>query len=244
MVETDNPLVSPLFNREARKKLMSPAGGRDGKKEDILETPSTPYISKQPTKVKPIPPPDFSNVDSHVTASPLDNLRRPTPKKTPQAHSDYLDALYDQPGTQSTLNPTSLLPKCTKPGVYTIPSLASLQKMPEHILKELSNFTIKKDNVGSIKFLKPVDVRGLDLDAIVEFYPTSIVVYPNEDEKPEPGRGLNTNAIISLESCFPVDPTTGRTSTNEADISRFVRRLQSMSRVNLASNFPRKVCSL
>lgn len=206
----DNVTVhsSPLFNREARKKWITPDGNR--KHNGGCETPSSPYVpSKQAMKVKTIPQPDFRLAEPSST--PVD-LRRPTPKYS-----------------QDISNSNSLLPKCTKPGVYTIPTIESLRTIPESRLKEFCDFTIKKDGVGSITFLKPIDLRGLDIDAFVNFSPYSINVYPDEEEKPEPGIGLNTKARISLEGCYPRDSITKKRQPLKAeDSTRFVHILQSM----------------
>lgn len=205
----------------------------DDKKEGALGPPSTPYILKS-GKVKAIPQPDFSDAaDSQIAGSPLstplrhDGVARPTPKKTPQQHSAYVDAFYTQESGLS-VNTKVPIPKCTRQGVYTIPSSSSLQKMSEDQLKAVPNFTVKKDGCGAIQFLDPVDVRGLDIDSIIEFTQHSIAVYPNEDHKPEPGRGLNVPAVISLERCWPLDPITNRPSTDDEELSRFAKRLKSM----------------
>jgi hypothetical protein len=227
VVETDNPLVSPLFNKEARKKLMMSAG-RDGKQDNLLDTP---YKAKAK-----IPPPNFNDPDSQVmsptppTPSPRTNEAhlRPTPVKKPSAHSSYLDAYFsDVEPAPGSINSQVPLPRCTRPGVYTIPSSASLQKMEEKDLTHIPNFTVRKDGVGSIQFQTPVDVCGLDIDEIIEFSPQAIVVYPDETTKPPHGRGLNTRAIITLENCFPIDPRTNRTLKEASAVDHFTRRLRS-----------------
>lgn len=226
VVETDNPLVSPLFNKDARKKLMMSAG-RDSKQDDLMDTP---YKAK--TK---IPPPNFNDADSQVVSSfptpssphPIESQLRPTPIKKPMTHASYIDAFYDtvEP-TPGSVNNEVPLPRCTRTGVYTIPAFSSLQKMAEKELMSVSNFTVKKDGVGSVQFQTPVDVRALDIDSIIEFAPQAITVYPDETVKPPVGRGLNTRAIITLENCYPTDPRTNRHTKEPSAIEQFTRRLR------------------
>lgn len=241
VVEKDNPLVSPLFNREARKKLMgmTPERPFDSSKDTasaLLETPSTPYTTKS-VKLQPIPL-DYGDTDSHVTDSPLSSpstppsrtfSHRPTPQKVLAPYSNYADAYYESRDPRDSVNQNVAVPRCTRSGVETIPSYSSLLKMTEAELMAVNNFTVKREDVGSVKFLTPVDVRGLDIDSIIEFSKHSIVVYPDEGKpKPEPGRELNTRALITLKNCWPHDSATNRPLKDDASISRFVKRLKSM----------------
>lgn len=63
-----------------------------------------------------------------------------------------------------------LLPKLTRPDYTTEPRLEQLAPLAREdplLLAKVSNFVVARKGVGRIRWLHPVDVRGLDLDAIV-----------------------------------------------------------------------------
>jgi len=119
------------------------------------------------------------------------------------------------------------VPKCTIPGVSTIPSPTTFWRMTEEELMSVPNFQIFKKGSGSIRFLEPVDVIGLDIDSVVEFGNREIIVYPEEQNKPRRGTGLNKRAQITLENCFPLDKETLRPSKDRVVIDEFINRLKS-----------------
>ena len=62
------------------------------------------------------------------------------------------------------------MPKLTKPGYSTQPSLqqlAALAREDPELLASVANFVVGLKGVGQIRWLQPVDLRGLDLDEIV-----------------------------------------------------------------------------
>ena len=65
---------------------------------------------------------------------------------------------------------TKLLPKLTRSEYSTEPRLEQLAPLAREdplLLAKVSNFVVFRRDVGRIRWLQPVDVRGLDLDAIV-----------------------------------------------------------------------------
>eukprot|EP01080_Neovahlkampfia_damariscottae_P006072 gene6072-10080_t len=94
------------------------------------------------------------------------------------------------------------LPKLTKLGYYTIPSMEDIQTKSLPELRNIKDFVVGCENLGSVTFLGITDVTKLDLDQLVIFENKSVEVYPDEveDQKPEPGtvNGLNKPSIITL----------------------------------------------
>ena len=63
------------------------------------------------------------------------------------------------------------VPKLTGAGYTTQPSLQQLRALAAQdpgLLAAVSNFVVALDDVGQVRWLQPVDLRGLDLDAIVK----------------------------------------------------------------------------
>ncbi|KAK8450285.1 hypothetical protein SEVIR_7G340584v4 [Setaria viridis] len=55
----------------------------------------------------------------------------------------------------------------------------------------VKDFVVGRHGYGSIKFLGETDVRGLDLESIVEFNNREVIVYKDDSKKPPVGEGLN-----------------------------------------------------
>lgn len=67
------------------------------------------------------------------------------------------------------LSPTARLPACP-------PQLAAMARDDPACLAEVANFCVGRRGVGSVRWLEPVDVRALDLDATVQLSRGSIEV--------------------------------------------------------------------
>jgi hypothetical protein len=65
-----------------------------------------------------------------------------------------------------------------------------LLRMTKQELMKVRDFTVTKENVGRVTFLGNTDVRGLDIDKIVQFKEREIVIYPNDADKPPVGQGV------------------------------------------------------
>lgn len=97
-------------------------------------------------------------------------------------------------------NDSGVFPRLTREGYYTVPSIGDLQQMSEEQLKAVDNFVIGAHSYGSIRFLQPIDVRGLNLDDLVVFDTCTIEVYPKTGTKHPLGEKLNNPAIITLNT--------------------------------------------
>lgn len=97
----------------------------------------------------------------------------------------------------------------TRPGYYTIPALDELLKMTDKDGNcNVENFTVGHDKYGKVCFPGVTNVAGLNLDEIVHFRPKEITVYPDDNNKPPEGEGLNRKAEVTLDCVWPTDKTT------------------------------------
>ena len=141
--------------------------------------------------------------------SPADNIAPPptTTSTTPfLSYADYYKSSTqhqvidkEDEGYPNNLN----VPILTKPGYYTIPDALTMEKMTDEELSKVEDFTVGCTDIGQVQWLSLTDVRNLDLDSIVEFHPKEIIVYPDEENKPDEGQELNKPAIVQLEQIFP-----------------------------------------
>ena len=73
------------------------------------------------------------------------------------------------------------MPKLSKAGYSTQPSLAQLAALAREdpgLLASVANFVVSLKDVGQVRWLQPVDLRGLDLDDIVHLSPGTVEVGP------------------------------------------------------------------
>uniref|UniRef100_A0A1E1XGD9 Nuclear pore complex protein Nup98-Nup96 n=1 Tax=Amblyomma aureolatum TaxID=187763 RepID=A0A1E1XGD9_9ACAR len=97
----------------------------------------------------------------------------------------------------------------TRPEYFTIPSMDELASMvgPDgHCIVE--NFAVAREGYGNVCFPGRIDVAGLNLDEIVHFRRMEITVYPDDDDKPPVGEGLNRKAQVTLDRVWPINKTT------------------------------------
>ena len=135
----------------------------------------------------------------------------------------------------------SLVPVLTLPGHFMRPSPQELAQRSPAELARVSDFTVLRIGVASIRWLVPVDVRGIVLDDIIRFGKRSVAVYPNDEEavnggtgapsalkplKPPRGQGLNCPAEITYQNIFKVDSTTGVPTRSPAAIAAFKHKLR------------------
>uniref|UniRef100_A0A0K8U4G4 Nuclear pore complex protein Nup98-Nup96 n=1 Tax=Bactrocera latifrons TaxID=174628 RepID=A0A0K8U4G4_BACLA len=93
-------------------------------------------------------------------------------------------------------------------GYYTIPSLDDLKSyLAEDGSCIVPNFTVGREGYGNVYFGKEMDVAGLNLDEIVHFRNKEIIIYPDDDNKPPIGNGLNREAQVTLDQVWPHDKT-------------------------------------
>ncbi|KAH8312552.1 hypothetical protein KR044_011366 [Drosophila immigrans] len=103
-------------------------------------------------------------------------------------------------------HPTGIV--LSRAGYYVIPALDDLKSyLSEDGSCVVPNFTVGREGYGNVYFGKELDVAGLNLDEIVHFRNKEIIIYPDDDNKPPIGQGLNREAQVTLDQVWPVDKT-------------------------------------
>ncbi|KAF2812314.1 uncharacterized protein BDZ99DRAFT_569010 [Mytilinidion resinicola] len=92
---------------------------------------------------------------------------------------------------------------------WSKPSIEELLKMPSLRLRAVPDFIVGRDGVGTIHFLRPVDLTTVDLNnffgTVINLITREASVYgPTSNvDKALPGLGLNVHSRISLENSWP-----------------------------------------
>lgn len=94
----------------------------------------------------------------------------------------------------------------------------------------MKNFVVGRRGYGSIRFEGETDVRGLDLEAIVEFNEREVVVYRDEARKPPAGKGLNRPAEVTLLKVRCTNKKTGEVYTEGPKVERYEGMLRKKVR--------------
>lgn len=129
------------------------------------------------------------------------------------------------------------------------PSPDQLRLYSEEQLSAVSNFVIGRKNHGYITYTDAVDLRKFSKDfefelfhKIVIFRSTKTVeVYPNENDKPSNGYGLNVPAIITLEHVYPIDKKTKKPITDSSrlvEFQIFAKKLRALRDMEFISYNP------
>ncbi|XP_062197163.1 nuclear pore complex protein NUP98A-like isoform X2 [Phragmites australis] len=105
-----------------------------------------------------------------------------------------------------------LMPKLPHADYFTEPSLEELaakERAEPGYCCRVRDFVVGRHGYGSIKFLGETDVRGLDLESIVEFNNREVIVYKDDSKKPPVGEGLNKAAEVTLLNIKCMNKKTG-----------------------------------
>lgn len=157
-----------------------------------MEDKKEKQISKEiKTNTDNIPNISFSNCTNctfNITVNPKENepkLINPNMKKEIESIEKRLDKINftedeqhseTESGTESEVesdeeedyedesNPNA--PICTRSDYVLHPQLYDLQHMKTSELKEVKHFCIEKIGVGKVYYLKPIDLRNVDIDVI------------------------------------------------------------------------------
>ncbi|KAI1160640.1 nuclear protein 96-domain-containing protein [Nemania serpens] len=121
------------------------------------------------------------------------------------------------------------VPRDGEPGDYWMsPTKEEIQSMNRVQRQKVTDLTVGREHIGSVKFRVPVDLTSIDLDSIcdgiVVLTPRSATVYPHSVKKPPVGKGLNVPALINLENAWPRASRTGKPTS----INKHVERLKKI----------------
>ncbi|CAM8917863.1 unnamed protein product [Rhodiola kirilowii] len=123
----------------------------------------------------------------------------------------------------------SLLPKLGSPDYYTQPhiqELAAKERAEPGFCSRVKDFVVGRRGYGSIKFLGETDVRGLDLEALVQLNNREVIVYMDDSQKPPVGQGLNKAAEVTLLNIKCIDKKTGRPFVEGPNVEKYRQTLK------------------
>ncbi|KAM0885559.1 hypothetical protein ACQ4PT_030277 [Festuca glaucescens] len=121
-----------------------------------------------------------------------------------------------------------MMPKLSQADYFTEPSLEELaakERAEPGYCSQVRDFVVGRQGYGSIKFLGETDVRGLDLESVVEFNNREVVVYKEDSEKPPVGEGLNKAALVTLLNIKCMNRKTGEPCTEGPRLDKFKEML-------------------
>ncbi|QLQ80137.1 hypothetical protein HG537_0D01380 [Torulaspora globosa] len=121
----------------------------------------------------------------------------------------------------------------TDNGYYISPSLDSLASKTLPQLRKVSGLVIGHKDYGKIEFLEPVDLSNIPLPwlcgKIICFEPRACIAYPNSNNPPAEGEGINVRSRISLYKCYPSDKAT-REPIKDASHQLVKRHIEKMKK--------------
>uniref|UniRef100_A0A7S3QAT4 Peptidase S59 domain-containing protein n=1 Tax=Chaetoceros debilis TaxID=122233 RepID=A0A7S3QAT4_9STRA len=195
---------------------------------------ASPGVSKEtstpPSKVTPIPE---SSQKKKNAATPADEsydfYKSVIGSPSGLANGEGVDNSFSSPPANERTNVADSLPQLTKPGYAMTPSLDALSRLSEADLAAVPNFVVEKIGIGSVAWVGAVDIRGIDLDAVISIEPKAVEVYHQAEEegsKPAVGTKLNRPAIITLHDVFPKN---GPESTEE-EKDKFEKKIEKKTK--------------
>lgn len=170
----------------------------------------------------------FQELDSKKDAESASESCGKTKEDTQEDESVHLEPTLSESEVGNNL-PLPVSPAClvlSNPQISTVPELSQLQRMSSEDLAQVDGFAIRSAEFGEIEWPGLTDVRHLNLDEILQFSESEVVVYPDEcPNKPEVGQGLNKRAILRLSHIYPSE-TNRRSEDEAAATTAFVERLK------------------
>ncbi|CAK9866010.1 unnamed protein product [Sphagnum jensenii] len=123
-----------------------------------------------------------------------------------------------------------LMPKLHHSDYFTEPriqELAAKERAEPGYCRRVVDFVVGRLGYGAVKFLGETDVRGLDLESIIQFNKCEVLVYMDESKKPPVGQGLNKPAQVTLLNVKCVDKKTGQHYSDGPEVEKFEKRLKN-----------------
>ncbi|CAL4931084.1 unnamed protein product [Urochloa decumbens] len=214
---------------------------------DDEESPATPkadafFIRKENPRnliIRPIEQwPSRSGIDRQLVPKDSANLDRYEDASTESGHDKTVKSPISKPslvengkqhepshhGNGKVTSVERLLPKLPQADYFTEPSLEELaakERGEPGYCGQVKDFVVGRHGYGSIKFLGETDVRGLDLESIVEFNNREVIVYKDDSKKPPVGEGLNKSAEVTLLNIKCVNKKTGEQYHEGSRVERY-----------------------
>jgi len=247
-----------------RKKKVSLASAHKaaplfGPSRVVTPPVSTPKFEIQPTINSTKQTPFTVEVDRAILSSDIFSPKSDFRKLVVNGSSEPSSSLiaYDAPKESPTRVSFDVAKKEIEPavleskpenevdedGYWTLPPLSELRKKSLGELRKIENFTIGRKHYGELRFLKPVDLSGFNLDEIcgniVEFSSRNVVVYP-DDNQPKEGEGLNIPAEVTLEGCYPINKKTKLAILDPKDeiVKKHIEKLKSLKEMKFKNYDP------
>ena len=123
----------------------------------------------------------------------------------------------------------ALMPKLRRSDYYTQPrihELAAKERAEPGFCSRVKDFVVGRQGYGSIRFLGETDVRGLDLESLIQFNNREVIVYMDDAKKPPVGQGLNKPAEVTLLNIKCFDKKTGQQYTEGPKIEKYKEMLK------------------
>jgi Nucleoporin autopeptidase/Nucleoporin FG repeat region len=122
---------------------------------------------------------------------------------------------------------TTSAPISSRKDMFTRPSMLELQQMNDDELSHVADFAAGIEGIGVVEWLGETDVRGVNLDTDVSIKSREVVVYPDEDGRPEVGSGLNKRARVKLYGLWKKDKFSKAPMKNASGAAAMVRKLKA-----------------
>ncbi|KAG0373483.1 hypothetical protein BGX24_011638 [Mortierella sp. AD032] len=178
--------------------------------------------------------------NSQLEDRAADSLTRNRSLNGGRATDSQSPLISSQSQAASARHETSAAPSHTSgskvDGEYWMsPSLEELRKMSHSELAKVNDFKVGLPGVGSVSFSEPVDLTTVPsltsiCGHIVQFSHKICVVYPEDQNKPARGEGMNVPALISLERCWPVDRASREPMIVEKNSPAFANHVKRLKR--------------
>ncbi|CAF1660456.1 unnamed protein product [Adineta ricciae] len=217
---THNSLSSKPTKRKFADSFIDGDDGDEYEKHLLLTNPSLSSTTKTSTlNIKRPRLLDMNKIRSIVLGT-NDSINDTTISENQPTWKQYSN--YDE--YISSKKPSYCLPKLTLKDYYTKPTIEELRSyFNEQGQCFVEKFTVGRKHYGSVTFQgSHMNLAGLDLDRLVEIDRRQVTVYPDENDRPGEGEGLNCQAVISLLGVYPIDRSKSNSGEEVTDPERLI----------------------